>query len=260
MTTAREKHSNDIVVGAGEVFIDLLDAAHARTGERYIGDSTGASISVETEQTTVFSGDGPIAQKLVDFQRSISHTMTCTVHDMSPDNIALFLAGEVEDEADTAAAVSGEKITVKQGLWYQLGVKPDTKPAGIAKVKPGTVTVATKTKGTDFDVDADHGRIYIIPKAGISDNTEITVGYTPVASTRRRAKAGERRQVRAAVRYIEDPSAGRGSNWYIRQASIGASGEMALKSRDTEQSITLTISIEVPEDGTPAVICDGQPA
>ena len=269
MSIARDNHTNDIVVGAGEIYIDLLDDDLNTTGERYIGDSTGATISVETEQTTVFSGDGPTARKLVDFVRSVSHTMSCAVHDMSADNLALFLAGAAEDVAVGARVSAEETVTTEavQGRWYQLGVSAAL-PAGYPRItaagfaaKGGANGTTAAAAGADFKLDAGRGRIYIVPGSGkIQDGHTLKVTYAAPAVKVRRAKAGAARQVRAAVRYIEDASAGKGTNWYIRQASVGASGEIALKSRDGEQQITLSILVEEPSDGTPSILADGQPA
>ncbi|MDE0680184.1 MAG: hypothetical protein OXI11_08225 [Gammaproteobacteria bacterium] len=205
MTKAIESHANKTVLGAGEVYIDVLDAAGKRTGERYVGDSTGASVSATTERTTIFSGDGAVARTLLDKITSVNHTMSVTIQDMQPENFALFLAGEVEEVADGSTSAN-EAIEVKAGLWYQLGVK----------------------------------------------NTAA-------------GRAGAAKEIKAAVRYIEDDATGlgNGSNWYIRQATVGPAGELALKDRSTPQAIGLQILVEVPaiagEEGHPAILVDGAP-
>ena len=267
MTIATEKHANNVVIGAGEVFIDLYDADDNLTGERYAGDSASASLSVTTERATVFSGDGAVATQLVDVARSISRTLSLTLHDISVENLALFVAADAGGASDVATAVVDEEIKVYRGRWYQLGVSAD-KPGGVAAVSATsadtTVTNAggttIYTAGSDYTLDAERGRIYIEPDSNIAQGDTIKIDYTPVAGSRGTVLARELKQVRAALRYLETPMAGKGRNIYARLCSVGPSGEMALKSRDTEQQIQLVCEVLEPSDGWPALTIDGEAA
>ena len=265
---SNESHVNNIVVGAGELYIDLLDADDKPTGERYLGDSPGASLSVATERVQVFSGDGPVARKLVDSVRSISRSLQITLHDVSLENLALFVGGETPTQvSDEATAVVDEALTVRPGLAYQLGASKD-KPAGFGAVDGAAAkTVVTNsdgsttyTAGEDYRVDAKHARLYIVPGGDIAEGAKILVDYTPAAASRKQVRTGELKDVRAAVRYIECPTAGRGRNYYAPLCSIGPSGEMTLKSRDGAQQIQLTAEILEPEGGQPALFIDGEAA
>ena len=263
MSTTTDKHTDNIVIGSGEMFIDLLDDDDKPTGERYLGDGAAASLSVTTERMQVFSGTGPVAKKLVDKVRSLTRSMSITLHDMSPENLALFIGGEAPaDITETAAAVTDETLTVKKGHWYQLGVSDD-KPTGVGAIASAGVTVKKGTSGNtaatvkiDYTIDADRGRIYIDPKGGIADG-KIRVSYTPVAASRKQVKTGDLREIRAAVRYIEDTDTGKGRNYYAPLCSVGAAGEMALMSRDTEQQIQLACEILEPGSGKAALLIDG---
>ena len=136
MSLATDRHTDNIVVGAGELYLDLLDDGGKLTGERYLGDGVSASLSVTTERTQVFSGTGPVARQLVNAVRSLTRSMSITLHGMSPENLALFVgAPGAGDVADAAAAVIDEALTVRQGRYYQLGVTP-TKPTGIGAIDP----------------------------------------------------------------------------------------------------------------------------
>lgn len=273
MTKAVDNHANKTVLGAGEVYIDVLGDGAVRTGERYVGDSTGASISATTERTTIFSGDGAVARVLLDKVTSVNHSMSVTIQDMQPENFALFLAGDVAEVTDSSTAVTKaapEKITVKAGRWYQFGVANTAAArAGVASVSSVVIKKAAtgSEKAGAFDalpalkavLDAERGR-FLANEDGIA-----LVTYTPGGQKRMRASAGEAKEIKAAVRYIEDDASGlgAGSNWYIRQATVGPAGELALKDRTTPQSISLQILIEVPaidgEPGHPAILVDGAP-
>ena len=267
MSAAIDRHANNVVIGAGEFYIDLYDADDKLTGERYAGDTVAASLTVTTERATVFSGDGAVSTRLVDIARSISRTLTLTLHDISPDNLALFVAADADTASDTAAAVVDEEITVRRGRWYQLGVSA-AKPGGVGAVSatPADTTVTNPaattiyTAGNDYTLDAGRGRLYIEPGSNIANGDTIKVDYTPVAATRGTVRVSQLKQVRAAVRYLETARAGMGRDYYARHCSVTAGGEMALKSADSEQQIQLTCEILEPTDGWPALTIDGEAA
>ena len=131
-----------IVIGAGRVYIDLLDDAGQTRGERYMGDAVSASVSVATERTTVLSGSDATARVLAEATRSVSRTLSLTLHDMSAENLALFLAGSVDEQPAAADTVRGEVLTdVRQNRWYQLGVGSAT-PAGVGAVADPLIDAA----------------------------------------------------------------------------------------------------------------------
>lgn len=268
--SGRDQHTSNIVVGAGELYIDLLDSDGNLTGERYLGDSIGAALSIATERASIFSGDGPVAQELVNIARNVTRSMTLTLHDMSPENQALFIVGETEAASLAATAVTDEELTVKRGRWYQLG-QTAANPLGawagatLGNTKPVTDDANTPVeiaKAKNWEFDADTGRLYILPNAtGIADGDVIKVDYTPKAATATAAKSGDAKTVLAAIRYLEDAAEGEGRHIYARRCSIAPGGESALKSagRDTEQQLTLTASIQESKvSGTPALLINGK--
>lgn len=272
MATAQSLHRDNVLIGSGRVFLDVRDADDNLTGERYLGDAVGATLNVESERATVFSGSGPAARQLVDKLRRQTRSMQATLHDMSMENLALFLAaGDPKAAADVKAAVNDEVLgPVTPGRWYQLGVS-DAKPSGVLALDaaPGAVTKGDKdaqatatVKGTDYEIDRDHARLYVKPGGGIDAGDYLKIAsYTPkAAAARRQVLATELREVRAAVRYLEDTQTGKGRNYYAPLCTVSAGGEMALMSRDTEQQITLDARILDPGAGKPSLVCDGVPA
>lgn len=271
MTRASANYTDNIVIGAGEVFVDLLDSDGDTTGERYVGDSVGMTLTSTEERAQVFSGDGPTARKLVDAVTQRDFAGTLALHDQSMENLALMLQGEnPADEADAATAVTDEEITVKKGRWYQLGVS-DTKRMGYLAVDATAAkTVVTNADASttydatdDYVLDAGRARLYIVPGGDIADDATIKVDYTPIAGKHERAQTKTPpEQIEAAVRYVEFAANGRGRNVYIRRCNIGSAGDFQLKdrTRQTEQTISLSLGIQEPGGGHPAVIIDGKAA
>ncbi len=295
--TARniDKRSDNIVIGAGEVYLDLHEGG-ASTGERYLGDAVGAALEITTEETTVFSGSGPVARELARIARSVTRTVTLTLHDLSLENLALFAVGEMR-RLNAAAPVSGEPAVLRPGRWHQLGgadrpagvlglPSPADKAAAIAAVTVSTtaqtsVTATqaiaaeqfaagageTEQKG-QYIVDYDRARIYWLPpdhplyaaKAGVVDGTDVALDYTPDDGARDQVQ-GALRQVIGGFRYIEDAAEGRGRNIYAPRCSIQPAGGLTLlDGRSSEQQIRLAVSMLEPGGGRPALYIDGQAA
>ncbi len=274
MPKPSEFHVNDIEIGSGELFIDVHDKNGALTGERYLGDAVSASLSAESERLQVFSGSGQVAQELVNKVRSIARTMTITLHDMSPDNLALFLSAtkNVTEVGAAATKVADQAIAIPNTLrWYQLGATKDN-PRGVGKIvgtdfgvkADGTVVAQTESDGTfNYRLDLDRGRLYITDSTkgkAIVAATAVTVTYTPAAPARKTVKTGEIEEVVGAIRYLEDTATGKGRDYYIPKATIAPSGEMALMSRETEQQIVLTAAIQNPGGSQASVYIDGEDA
>ena len=295
--TARniDKRTDNIVIGAGEVYLDLFEDG-ATTGERYLGDAVGAALEIATEETTVFSGSGPVARELARIARSVTRTVTLTLHDISLENLALFTLGSVKRLA-AAAPVSDEPAVFRPGRWYQLGGA--ARPAGVLSLAMpadkaaavNAVTVAStaqspvtavqaiaakrfgdgvsETEQTgQYIVDFERARIFWLPadhalheaKAGIQAGTALTVDYMPDDADREQVQ-GALGQVIGAFRYIEDSAEGQGRNIYAPRCSIQPAGGLTLlDGRSSEQQIRLAVSMLEPGGGQPALYIDGQAA
>lgn len=298
MTTGRTQHDDNVVIGSGEVYIDVYDDDGATGGERYLGDSITATLAVTTERTTIQSGDGPVARDLVDTVRSLSRTMSFTLRDSSIPNWALFLVGEEAEAATPTARVTGGsawKFVAKKGRWFQIGAAP-SRPGGAGAVTDkaaaskalgahdaGALSVivtsaaATPTSGNtigrtgNYKVDKKAGRIYVEDApADLVEGTAYYVHYQPAdtdnpdaalttARKVRQAKTSEAtRQITCALRYIEDAAAGMGRSVYARKCTLAPGGDLGLKSRETEQQMAFTAAIQEPDGDWAAVTIDGE--
>lgn len=266
-TAAVTNHEDNIQVGAGHLYVDLLDADGGTQGERYLGDAAGMSLNGTETRLTVFSGSGAVARKLYDKVTERAFAGTITLRDIAVANLILLLQGEAGDYTDGSSAVNDEPITVRPGLHYQLGVTAAA-PMGVRGITPKAANPVkvgnSNLAASNYEFDSAAGRIYIKPNAAGIDaaGTAIKVSYTPKAEKHHIARtAAEAKALLAAVRYIEDPAGGGGGrNLYVRRASVGSQGEFALlNQRQSEQQIPLTFGVE-SHPGHPLVIIDGAAA
>ena len=294
MANLISEHKPIIQLGAGAIFIDrYTDNNNTRGAEMYVGDTIAASISATVERTTVYSGDGAVASKLVDRVRQIDRTMSITVQDATLDNFALFMMADRPSQ-ENAGSASSDLITVirvpehvSDRTYFQIGSGEMGKtPAGRPKFTLGTTPLAsggfmqrtlTATSGAfrpfsptvqaaDFSLDADSGRIRFT-KSGIakvkSKQVQITIAaakITALPAFERVSVDAEVSQIRIALRYVEDSDPGMaGRNIYIPQATLSPAGEAALKSRDTPQQFPLQLAIETPDNSLDQIYIDGVP-
>lgn len=282
--------ADNVVLGAGRLYVATLDGDDDPGPERYMGDSPGASLSGgEGERLTIFASDGADrSRKLVDKVLDVTRTMTLTLRDMSFENLALFLTGTYDADGEAAAAVA--KATPEQypackaGDEFQVGVyvagtdggydalkmttsvankhgfvagdsgnavendtdvymepsyadwlENDEAPTSKALGGDGTAVMGTAHKAVLF---ADIGRVRVLADL----DSGFRLSYTPATPQRKVVSSTEQPEV--AVRYVEhEPSEGAGRSVYVTKATVAANGELALKQRDAEQQLGLTVSV-----------------
>ena len=269
-------HKPIVIFGAGAFFIDRYTRGEASGAERYLGDTVAGSISATVERTTVYSGDGAVATKLVDRVRQIDRTLSVTPQDATLDNMALFLM------ASRPAAVAAQNQGTKTTTWDIPADVTDRdyfqfRTAGTALAAQTSFTVAADATFTfvpalasgdtntppDYEFDRDTGRLRLMAggiKKAAGKTLRLTINKVASAAFERVEVGSDVSPVYCAVRYIEHGVEGEeGRNLYIPRASVAPNGEVALKGRDTPQQFPLTLSIEEPGDGLAQIYIDGVP-
>ena len=294
MVNLINEHKPIIQLGAGALFIDrYTDNSDIRGAEMYIGDTVAASVSATVERTTVYSGDGAVASKLVDRVRQIDRSISITVQDATLENFSLFMMAD-RPKREAPGSSNADLVTVfrvpehvSDRTYFQLGAGVlGATPAGRPSFDLGTMPIAkvngiqSRPQGStdpfvqtvptmedeDYDLDEKRGRIRFT-NAGIAKvkglEIEITLNMRNIKNIPafdRVSVGAEVSQIRVALRYIEDSDPGmQGRNIYIPQATLGPAGEAALKSRDTPQQFPLQLAIETPDNGLEQMYIDGVP-
>lgn len=256
--------TKNIVLGAGYCFFDEHDADGNLTGERYLAETPGFTLTVSSENLEDFSSDGPIAEKHLDVPTRVVRDAALQLKDMSSENFAMFLIADVATlstsaGSETATAINGGN-GVKQGRWYQLGVSASfpTGVRGIANVviKDGVPTTYDVTD--DYELDADLGRIYIVPGGGIADDTVLTADYDRTAVEWEQVSSHDLGAKQGAFRFIAHNTKGQNKDLYLPFIVLRPDGEFAFKSRDTVQQMGFALGINNPGDGRAAVYLNGR--
>ena len=255
-------HLNNYTLGRGKIFLarEMSFSAFDTVGERYVGNSPGFTLNIESTALDHFSSDSGINELDFSATTQVNRSGSVMFDDMSPDNMELFFMGDKVTVAQIATPVVAESHdAVTQGLFYQLGVSMAS-PQGVRGVTAVTVTSdpagTSYVLDTDYEVDALTGRIYIMPGGAITSASGILVSYTPTASSRSRVVSGSR-PTRGRMRYVEDNPAGENRTFLLPLVEIAPSGDFDLKGDSWRQ---LSFSIKALKRGSmAAVYIDGEP-
>lgn len=263
---------NNYTLGRGEVYFDpFLPGTQTPSGsERYLGNTPEFNITFESENLDHYSSDRGIREKDRSVILQINRTGSLITDNVSAENIALFFFGSASALTVAQTTVASEQIGVtgigvELGMFYQLGVSSANRTGHRGIIHPGTgPTAFTITNGatplvlgTDYVIDADLGRIEILPTApNVDDGDVLTVGYTAAASTRTRVISGSA-PIKGAIRYIAFNPEGADYDYYLPSVSLSPNGDYALKAEEWQQ-IPFSVEILKPANGE-AIYIDGRP-
>lgn len=252
--------TKNIVLGAGYVYFDPEDANGDLTGEMYVAETPGFSLNVASEKIEIDSADTPVAETLVSIVKKVTRAGQLVCQSMTDDVYEWFIQGAQSTVSQTTTPVAAEQLAaVQQGRYYQLGASTSN-PTGVRDI--GSVVVEPSGGGTpyvantDYVVNTDEGRLYIVVGGNIADDTDIEVDYTPVANSRIRVASSGDGAKRGALRFVGDNTNGENRTVYIPQLELAANGELAFKSRDNAIQATFDLNI-LTRDGYAQVYVDG---
>lgn len=251
---------NNYVLGRGQIFFNrFLPGTRTPTDERYFGHTPEFTLNVEAENLDHWNAENGVKIKDESALIQVTRAVNFVTDNISPDNLALFFLGDASTVTDTGSTAEEETLTVKKDRYYQLGVTASN-PAGVrgvSSVVVEDVTPTTYVEGTDYEIDEDLGRLYILTEGSIDDDTELTVTYDIDASTRDRI-ISKNQQINGQLRFVAYNAVGKNVDYFMAYVRISPNGDFSLKSDEWQQ---LGFSVEVLElnRDTPAVFADGRP-
>lgn len=262
--------NNNYTLGRGEVFFArFIDDNKTAGGERYIGNTPELSLTIEQEVLDHFSSDHGIREKDESIALQVNRTGTMSTDNINTDNVALFFFGEASQVSEAGGVVNEVLQAVEQGLHYQLGVSAN-RPAGAkgisgaedsnsvqAVVVEGDSNSGPYIEGTDYTIDTELGRLFVVEGGGIANGSNLDVTFTVRESTYSRVISGSQ-PVEGAMRFIAFNPTGDDIDYYFPWVKISPNGDYALKS-DEWQTIPFNIEVLKRSDRE-AIYADGRPA
>lgn len=257
--------SKNYTLGRGKVYFDpFVTGTKTRTGERYFGNTTAFNMNISSDKLEHFDSDQGVRTKDDSVILELNRTGSMTTDNISDENAALFVLGDVSDVSQDGTPVTDEDLGVAlPGRSYQLG-QTNANPQGVRDVSSVTVTfdpagsATVCTVDVDYTLDAALGRIEIIEGGAIDGTKSVEVDYTPASNTRKRITTSAAASVEGALRFIAYNAKGKQKDVYIPYVTLTPSGDWALKGDDWQN---LAFDVEVGElPGLAAIYVDGRPA
>lgn len=253
--------TNNYVLGRGKIYFDrFAPGTETLTGERYLGNTPEFSVSVETEEQEHFSSEEGLRIKDESVTLQIDYTGSLVTDNIDPDNLAAFFLGESTSVTEAGVTGTTETFTVKKGRYYQMG-RSQANPVGLRATTISTVEDAggggtTYVAGTDYEVDDDLGRIYIMPEGNIADDADIDVTYDAAGQSHDLVISGSS-LLSGAVRFLAFNGVGKQTDFYMPKVTLRPNGEMALKGDDWQQ---FGFNLEIlKKAGLANIYADGRP-
>lgn len=168
-------YANTYKVGRGRLAFNQIDADGNYTGFRWLGNTPGFDINVESENLQHSSSEGGLSEIDLDIVLSITRTATITVDNFSSDNLAIFLGATVADVAQASATITNELVEyVRTERFFQLGTS--YLPTGVRGITAPTVDIyaPARANSTAYAVGdmylpaTPNDHVYICTVAGTS--------------------------------------------------------------------------------------------
>ncbi len=256
--------TNEYVIPRGRVYFDPYDANDDLTGEIPFGNCPGITVAISEEKADHYSSEAGLSEKDASKTVRVDRTGTLACDNFNSPNVSLFLSADLETKTQSATPVTGEIRAVLPGRQYQLGAT-SANPLGVRNVTGITVksedgTTTTYVAGTDYNIDAETGRVQIIEGGGIAAGN-VAFGYTPVAGTFESMKTGASVTRTGALRVVSNNATGKDRDFYLPKVTLAADGDLTLiAAGDSTEYVSMSFALEVLKaPNAEAIYCDGRP-
>lgn len=235
------------VLGRGRLYFDRFSPAQVAAGivaatkgegELYFGNTPELSMTSSEETLDHFDSDEGIRIKDASVSLQLDRTGSFTTDNISVGNLALYFLSDGAGSVLQVAAVASTYETgpVKQGRFYQIGATTSL-PAGVRNVstiivKTGVGFVTTVAQPTNYEVDEDLGRIYVLPGApGIANDALLQITYD-LAATLRDQVISKSTSIYGALHFVANNPYGKNKDYYFPYVKLAPDGDYQLKGDD----------------------------
>lgn len=243
-TTGKPK-TQDYNLGRGILYLSFLDANGKAQSWRDLGNAPDFKVSIDT--STLDHTSSRVGLKSVDKSVVLSQDakISCSLDELNDENLALFFAGT--EVAFTNVAIAGFaafamilNANLVLNSWYDIvnssGNRAYDITNGDLTVTDSTGTPVVMVEGTDFEVDAGMGRIFIKNSAKMitalsgAKDIKVTLAAKAGAGVVTEVRGLTQASIVCALKFIsENPAANNGQvEWEFHQLTLKATGDFSL--------------------------------
>ena len=256
--------AENYTLGRGELYFDKFAVnTKNKTGERYLGNTPELNRTTESEDLPHFNSDRGVRVKDKSVLLEKTDSGTFVADEINNENVALWFLADVSVRAQAAVASVVQNIAanrLKPGTYIQLG-ESQANPTGARNVTVASVTSdpvgTTFVALTDYTVDLELGRLYIVPGGAIDGTDPLIVTYATAASSREQIIVGDGTTIEGAMRFISYNPTGPRRDFFWPYVQLRADGDFAMKGDEWQQ---LSFAFDILKlDGYATGYIDGRP-
>lgn len=207
-------------IGTGKVYVKVKGAA---AGLKEVGNVSRLSFAITEETKELKDFTQPGGGTYNEVRRVSSVEATMVLHDLSPENLARALFGEVD--AVSAGSVTDEVVTGYHDSLVKL-----------AKVPSGSIVVTDSAGTTTYVADTDYevraGGIFILSTGAITDGQSLKVDYAYATQNNVEALVASAQDYELLFDGLNEARSGKKVRVEIHRMKIGAARELGLIQED----------------------------
>lgn len=231
-------HSDNLLLGKGEVFFNRKNTDGTYQGYRHMGNVETLELTTTDDVLEKYSSMDRSAGLYKRVTRRRDAVVRAVLDEFTPENLALIMMGNTAQTAAQAATpVAGETLTddAVEGAFYKVAKIGPITAVSLANITTPGALVA----GVDYRVhNADVGIIQLIAGgSGYAPGDEIEIDYTPTAyaSGFTTVQGGTETLVEGALLFIPDPTTGPQIMLEVWDVSVAPDGALGLISTEFAQ-------------------------
>ncbi len=212
-------------IGAGDVLLDIFDAAGNSTGLQLKGNCPEIKIKGESEtKQQIGSGRTNFGQAIATVVIPKPHTCAFTFNQLDAELFALAFSGTSAALAQTAAAVVDQPVIAVHDKWVELG-----KMMVSLVVVEHTTGLPVYVLGTDYEVNTRLGMVMVKSTGAILNGASLNVSYSHALIAGSRVSGATRSSVLARV-VVDGMEQSTGRNFIFngKKVRLSANAEVAL--------------------------------
>lgn len=247
MTQTVAPDANNYLVGGGQFYWDEKSGS-TFLGELDMGNIINPNLSKNIDELEHFTSRSGTRRRDKVIVTSSDIALSFNIDEITEDNMNIFLFGNgVNDFTQTGGSISDEQITVYDNRWVRMA---NRKVSAVVVGDDATPTT-TYVLDTDYELDTEIGRIFVLPDGAITDGQTVFVDYTAAAliSTDNwktifpltdLTREGRARFIFKSDIHLNSDNQETVMEWIIPNAELRADGEFGLNS-DSWSEIPFTL-------------------
>lgn len=214
-------NGNNVLLGRGMIFFDRFDSSGDPTGEIFLGNCPSFEITPSAEEIKLYSSASATADLICSDVIRTTLALRINGSEFAKENLAMALFGDTSSITQTSAGITDEVLTTSAvhdryypTLYRDISAVTVTGPSGVPEY------VVTD----DYVIDADSGRIYIVPGGDITEGTTVECDYTYGTIDLETVRGMNVGSVKGKIRFVGDPARGPKYEVEIWRASVRSDG------------------------------------